>query len=140
MSYITLQQRDLVLWEIWWLIFYISQEYIVFASWNVWNQKWSSNCFWNVLSVNLTLKHSRILNSGGKMILEYSQFIKPQIANFLEQLQKIDCLCFIIIVLDFFPRQYKCTKVPYFYIYFSVFVETLNNFISFMHSAYVGVN
>ena len=63
------------------------------------------------------------------MILEYSQLIKDQIANFLEQLKKLgknDCRkigCVVCAVfnnsLDFFPRHHKCTKVPVFlYLFF----------------------
>ena len=76
------------------------------------------------------------------MILEYSTLIKDQIANFLEQLQKLvknDChkiacvVCakFLTIVWISFHAVINVLKFWYFYIYFSVFVDNFEPFCFF---------
>ena len=76
------------------------------------------------------------------MILEYSQRIKDQIANFLEQLKKLvksDCCkiaCvvyakFLTIIWISFPVIINVPRFRYFYIYFSVFVDNFEPFCFF---------
>ena len=76
------------------------------------------------------------------MILEYSQLIKDQLANVLEQLEKLvknDChkiacvVCakFFTIVWISFPAVINVQRFLYFYIYFSVFVDNFEPFCFF---------
>ena len=76
------------------------------------------------------------------MILEYSQFIKHQIADFLEQLKKevkngcrkiacVVCAKFLTIVWISFPIIINVPRFLYFYIYFLVFVDNFEPFCFF---------
>ena len=76
------------------------------------------------------------------MILEYSQLINDQIANFLEQLKKlvkndyhkIACVVFAKFLTIVWISFHAVTNVPrlrYFYIYFSVFVDNFEPFCFF---------